>query len=105
MLGDDLRDEGMASVAANNPGLTKLVVKVARELPIGWEGMFEEVRRTCEKRGIIPTRPEFWGSATTACIRAGVLVDTGRRAKPVDASSHSCKKSVYRRTDDFEDLM
>lgn len=92
------RDEGMDRVSGNNSTFTQQVIAIIRALPIGWEGMGEDIRIKATESGVeAPKSPNAWGAATNAAARAGLIEKTGKYLKPKAVKSHVSAKAQWRR--------
>ena len=102
-LGEALRDEGMARVAAHNEGWSDSVFRFFEEvwLPIqasGFEFIGETFRRDVVECGLPgPAHPNAWGALFSRIARSGLVVDTGRTAKMEAPDSHARRSPVYRK--------
>jgi hypothetical protein len=96
-----LRDEGAFRVLKGETSAWKAGVQtVIYNFPVGWEGIFEEIRLEAERAGYIARSSNSWGSASLTAIRMGVLEVRLPLAMGhmLDPKGHSRKSQVLRRT-------
>jgi hypothetical protein len=100
--GQTLRDEGIHRVIkGETPQWKAAVQKVIFEFPVGWEGIFEEIRLEAERAGFRAKSSNSWGSACMTALRLGVLEVRLPLAMGhmIDPKGHARKSQVLRRTD------
>lgn len=92
------RDEGIASVAANNREWMRIAIVVVHRLPRGWLGLCEDIRPYIEDVAGRPTRPNAYGALIRECIKRGLLQRTGERRPMRWVKSHARMTDELRRT-------
>jgi hypothetical protein len=103
--GEIARDEAIDQVlGAADPVWRRAVLDlIIYRVPLGWEGIFEEIRFMAEAAGLNAHKSEAWGGVCMAAIRLGLLVEksplTQERMK--DPRSHARKSDVLQRTNFF----
>lgn len=91
------RDKAIAQVLRNaGEDWQSDAIRIIRQQLAGQEVLAETFRATCEKAGVKPHHHNAWGGLTSALVRAGVIVDTGRVEKSRDPKSHARRQPVWR---------
>lgn len=92
------RDVGMARVLSRNSTWAEDVSAWIMNLPHGWTGTGEDIRRIWRKNGgLLPTHHNAWGGVINGAVRRGVLIKTGKRKHMYAAKSHSRTTDIYQR--------
>lgn len=93
-----LAEAGMVQVLEHAPeDFSDNVFHYVINLPPGTVCTGESIRLECLAQGILPHHPNAWGAAISRCVRAGLLLETGRFPRMRSASSHSRRNPEYRR--------
>lgn len=101
-IAEQLRDEAIERVNRNADSASKgqfkrRVLAVILHHDFGKEELvWEDIRKVCEEKGIVPHDPNAWGGRCNALMRAGLLVTTGQWKKTRSAKSHATKSQVFR---------
>jgi hypothetical protein len=90
------RDEGMERVSYNAGDFTARVRGYVVRLPFDCELTGEDIRRGCEAHGILPHHSNAWGAAINSCVRAGLIVRTGRTTTMKRKTSNARRNPIYR---------
>lgn len=88
------RDEGMARVAGHNEDFATQFLKHVINLPSGWTGTCEDIRR--DWTGIVP-HPNAWGACWNTAKRQGLLIELPEQVHMTASKSHARKTHLYRR--------
>jgi hypothetical protein len=93
---EEAKRAGMARVAANATDYT--VAGLAAITAMTGEFIGEDVRAVLLGKGVVPPHPNAHGSLINLAARYGLIVHTGRYAKPKGVKSHARESKVWRRT-------
>jgi hypothetical protein len=103
--GEIARDEAIGQVLGSaDPAWRRAVLDlITSQVPLGWEGIFEEIRFMAEAAGFRAHKSEAWGGVCMAAIRLGLLVEKSPLAQErmKDPRSHARKSDVLQRTNFF----
>lgn len=90
------RDEGMErTLAVEEPDWQAEAVRLAANVPKGWVGLFEDVRRYLTARGLPPPHTyHCWGALSRSLITLGMFERVDDWGQPQGVKSHG---SIYRK--------
>jgi len=95
--GAQARDRAISQVLEAAGGSWQAsAVSLIRQRLAGREVLAEAFRAACESAGIRPHHHNAWGGLTSALVKAGVIVDTGRVERSRDPRSHARRQPVWR---------
>jgi hypothetical protein len=95
------RDAGLSLVEENNPAFRAEFAATIDQLPIGWVGTCEDIRR--DWKGSTPTHPNAWGACWNAAKKRGLIFELSGQVHMTASKSHARKTHLYRRvTPDLE---
>jgi hypothetical protein len=90
------RDVGMARVLSHNSAWADDVCAWFSNLPHGWTGTGEDIRRIWFRNGgLKPKHHNAWGGVIHSAVKRGVLEKTGKRPHMRATKSHSRTTDQY----------
>jgi hypothetical protein len=88
------RDDGMARVAAREDDFSIQFARHIDNLPHGWTGTCEDIRR--DWKGIVP-HPNAWGACWNAAKKRGLLIELPQQVHMTASKSHARKTHLHRK--------
>jgi hypothetical protein len=96
MSGVSERDIGIARVLRANSTWSEDVSAWIDNLPHGWTGTGEDIRRIWFRNGgLKPKHHNAWGGVIFGALKRGTLIRTGKRKHMMFTTSHSRTTDVY----------
>lgn len=90
------REAGLAQV--EQQPWQMIALNVIRSIPIGWQGIGEDIRELVMKRGVgLPHHPNCWGALLAQAQRMRLLVRTGGMRNARGKKSHASTYPILRR--------
>ena len=92
-----MRDRGIEQVEANDFDWMAAAQALIARIPIGWEGLGEDIRARVIAQIGEPHHSNCWGALIMGATRRGMLVKTGTWQNAKSKRSHASMYPVLRR--------